>query len=64
MSNPTLPPLSSTVSSVFDQFLKKLEAGKVLTAGAQEALAQCLHDQKLDHEILRKALFKPDEPPK
>jgi hypothetical protein len=58
------PPLSSTVISVFDQFLKKLEDEKVLTTCAQEALAQSLHEQKLDHESLRRALFKPDESPK
>lgn len=59
----TPPPLSSTVSSVFDQFLKQLADEKVLNAAAQEALAQSLHDQKLDHETLSRALFKPDESP-
>ena len=58
----TPTPLSSTVSSVFDQFLKKLEDEKILNTRAQEALAQNLHDQKLDHETLRKALFKADKP--
>jgi len=58
------PPLSSTVRSVFDQFLKKLEDDKVLSSSAQEALVQSLHSQRFDHETLRKALFKSNEPPK
>ena len=58
------PPLSSTVSSVFDQFLKKLEDEKILSTTAQKTLGLCLHGQKFDHETLRNALFKRDEPPK
>lgn len=64
MPNTTPPPLSSTVSSVFDQFLEKLENEKILGKAAQESLAQSLHGQKLDHETLREALFISDEPPK
>ncbi|TMJ90626.1 MAG: hypothetical protein E6G76_05655 [Alphaproteobacteria bacterium] len=61
MPNPALSPLSSAVSSVFDQFLKKLETEKILDKSAREALAQSFQGQKLDHESLRKALFKRDE---
>jgi hypothetical protein len=53
------PPLSSTVSSVFDSFLKKLEANTILDENARAALAECLHGQKLDPESLRKAIFEP-----
>jgi hypothetical protein len=63
MATTTLPPLSSTVSSVFDQFLKEIEEAKVLSTAAQQALAQSLHDQKLDHMSLRKAVFASGEPP-
>jgi hypothetical protein len=62
--NATLPPLSSTVSSVFDQFLKKLEGDSVLNKSALEALREKLHGQKLDHETLRAALFTAEEKPK
>ncbi len=64
MPNAATPPLSSTVASVFNQFLKKLETDETLNDGARDALAQCLHGQMLDHETLRKALFKPDKPQK
>jgi hypothetical protein len=61
MATATLPPLSSTVSSVFDQFLKELEEAKVLSKAAQQTLARSLHDQKLDHATLRKAIFTSGE---
>ena len=63
MATAPTSPLSSTVSSVFDQFLKELEKAKVLNEAAQQALAQSLHDQKLDHMTLRKAIFTSDGPP-
>jgi hypothetical protein len=64
MSKATVPPLTSTVSTVFDQFLKKLKAEKVLNRKALEALAQSLDSQKFDHETLRQALLTADDPPK
>lgn len=64
MANAATPPLSSTVTSIFDQFLKKLEDDKVLGEAARTSLAENLHAQKLDPEILRTALFKPEEAPK
>lgn len=64
MPNTTPPPLSSTVTSVFERFLKKLEDENVLGKAAREALAQSLNEQRLDSESLRQALFKSDEPPK
>jgi hypothetical protein len=57
----TLPPLSSTVASVFAKFLAKLESEKILGKEAIEALRQSLEQQKLDPESLRKALFTPGE---
>lgn len=62
MPNTTPPPLSQTVSSVFDQFLKRLEDQGLLGTAAREALSQSLREQKLDAETLRKAIFKADEP--
>jgi hypothetical protein len=59
-----LPPLSSTVSSVFTQFLKKLEGDKVLGKEALDALRQSLEQQKFDPENLRKAVLTADEPSK
>jgi hypothetical protein len=56
-----LPPLSSTVSSVFDAFTKKLEDEKVLSAEALKALKQSLKDQKLDYASLREAMFTSGE---
>ena len=56
----SLPPLSSTVSSVFDQFIHKLSEEKVLGKSALDALSKSLHDQKLDAETLREAIFTPD----
>ncbi|HZL31583.1 MAG TPA: hypothetical protein VFC54_11070 [Pseudolabrys sp.] len=58
------PPLSSTVSSVFAEFLKKLEAEKTLEAPAIAALKLALEQQKLDPESLRKAIVTPGEPAK
>lgn len=57
----TPPPLSSTVSSVFDAFIKKLEDEKVLEPAALEALKQSLMQQKLDPASLREAMFTPSE---
>jgi hypothetical protein len=57
MPNTKPPPLSSTVSSVLDQFLKELETEQILQESAREAIGQCLHGQKLDHVSLRTALF-------
>lgn len=54
------PPLSSTVKSIFDEFIEKLKKDNVLGAAATAALAECLYSQKLDHESLRAALFKAD----
>ena len=56
------PPLSSTVSSVFDRFLKELKDAQVLGEAAQKALRDSLHGQKLDHETLRQAVFTPELP--
>jgi hypothetical protein len=64
MANTGIPPLSSTVTSIFEQFLKKLEDDKVLGIAARAALAANLHAQKFDPETLRAALFKPEESPK
>lgn len=54
--------LSSTVSTVFEAFIKKLEDEKVLEPTAREALKQSLIKQKLDHASLREAMFTPNEP--
>lgn len=59
-----LPPLSSTVSTVFEAFIKKLEDEKILEPAACEALENCLTEQKLDHASLREAMFTPSEPKK
>jgi hypothetical protein len=59
-----LPPLSSTVTSVFAEFLKKLESEKTLGKKAIDELRQSFEEQKLDPESLRKALFTASEPPK
>lgn len=56
-----LPPLSSTVSSIFDAFVKKLEDEKVLSTEALKALKQSLKSQKLDHTSLREAMFTASE---
>jgi len=57
-----LPPLPPTVTSVFGAFLKKLESQMTLGAEAIEALRQTLHEQRLDPESLRKAVFTPSDP--
>ena len=64
MPPPTVPPLTSTVSSVFTEFLERLKDGKVINTAAQKALAECLSNQKLDPDALRKAIFTADEPTK
>ncbi len=56
------PPLSPTVTLVFEQFLKKLEDEKVLGPAAQEALAKALAAQKLDPDSLRQAILTAEEP--
>jgi hypothetical protein len=53
------PPLSPTVSSIFAEFLKKLEAEKALGVEAIGALRQAFDEQKLDPESLRNAVFMP-----
>jgi hypothetical protein len=50
------PPLSPTVEALFAEFLKRLEAEKVLTPPAFDALKSALKEQKLDTETLRAAL--------
>jgi hypothetical protein len=57
-----LPPLSSTVSAVFDQFINKLKEDNVLGKSAIEALSENLHGQKFGSDALRAAIFKADEP--
>lgn len=57
----TLPPLSSTVTSVFAEFLKKLESENTLGKEAIDGLRHSLEQQKLDPESLRKALFTATE---
>jgi hypothetical protein len=57
-----IAPLSPTVASIFSEFLKKLEAEKILGVQAIEALRNILDEQKLDPESLRKVLFMPTEP--
>jgi hypothetical protein len=57
----TDPPLSSTVSSVFAAFLKKLEDEKTISPEAISALREALDEQNLDPESLRAALFPNDE---
>jgi hypothetical protein len=61
MANNGSLPLSSTVSSIFDQFLKKLDDEKLLNKSALECFTENLHLQKFDHETLRAALFKTEE---
>ena len=60
----TLPPLSSTVTSVFGEFLKKLESEKTLGKEAIDALRHSLEQQKFDPESLRKTMFTATEPAK
>jgi uncharacterized coiled-coil protein SlyX len=55
-------PLSPTVASVFEAFLKKLESQMTLGAEAIEALRQAVDEQRLDPESLRKAVFTPSDP--
>jgi hypothetical protein len=62
MATAKQPPLSPTVTLVFEQFLKKLEEDKVLGPAAQQALAKALAGQKLDPDSLRQAVFTADEP--
>ena len=57
----SLPPLSSTVSAVFDQFILKLKEDRVLGESALKALGESLHAQKLDPDSLRAAIFKASE---
>jgi hypothetical protein len=57
----TPPPLSSTVSLVFEEFLKQLKADNLASGAAQAALAGCLREQKFDHESLRIALLSVDK---
>ena len=53
----TLPPLSSTVSTVFGKFIERLKEKEVLSEGAAAALSKTLTEQKFGHEALRSAIF-------
>ena len=64
MPTQSVPPLTSTVSSVFTKFLERLKEEKVINAVAQNALAECLSNQKLDPDALREAIYTADEPTK
>jgi hypothetical protein len=64
MPSATIPPLTSTVSSVFNKFVERLKNEKVLNPAALKALEESLANQKLDPEALRKALFTAGEPTK
>jgi hypothetical protein len=55
------PPLSPTVASIFAEFLKKLKSEKALGDESIKALQQAFHEQKLDPETLRKAIFPAGE---
>ncbi|MET4608846.1 hypothetical protein ABIB90_008354 [Bradyrhizobium sp. JR4.1] len=61
MAAPSDPPFSSTVSSVIDAFLQRLEDHKTLPPASLSALRQALADHKLDAESLREAIFTPAE---
>ena len=52
-------PLSATVSSVFDAFIKKLGEEQVLDPAALNALKESLTQQRLDPASLREAIFTP-----
>ncbi len=62
MATTKQPPLSPTVTLVFEQFVKELEEEKILGKAALQALAKTLAAQKLDHDSLRQAMFTADEP--
>lgn len=64
MPSATVPPLTSTVNSVFSKFVGRLKDEKLLNPSALKALDECLSKQRLDPEALRKALFTADEPTK
>jgi hypothetical protein len=51
------PPLSSTVETVFNAFLKQLEGDDTIPKESVANLRNVLEQQKLDPESLRKALF-------
>ena len=53
----TLPPLSSTVSTVFSKFIERLDEKKVLSEEASKALNKALTEQNFGHETLRSAIF-------
>jgi hypothetical protein len=57
------PPLSPTVTNIFDRFIKRLTDEKILGKSALDSLRQALNSQKLDHDSLRAAMFTPSEPP-
>lgn len=61
MAAPSNPPFSTTVSSVIDAFLKRLEDHKTLPPASLLALRQALTERKLDAESLREAIFTPAE---
>lgn len=53
----TPPPLSSTVSTVFDQFIQRIKDENILNDAAVEALNKSLKEQAFGHESLRSAIF-------
>ena len=53
----TSPPLSSTVSTIFDQFIQRIKDGNILNDAAAEALRKNLKEQTFGHESLRSAIF-------
>jgi len=60
----TPPPLSSTATSVFEEFIKKLGDEQILESAALEALRESLIQQRLDPASLREAIFTPTVPEK
>jgi hypothetical protein len=52
-----LSPLSPTVTTIFAEFLKKLEDENALSTEAIAVLRHSLDQQKLDPESLRTAIF-------
>ena len=56
-----LPPLSSTVSTVFEKFIQRVKGEKILNDAAAAALQKSLAGQSFGHEALRLAIFAPSE---
>lgn len=57
MAKPIPTPLSPTVQSVFEEFLKKLQDQKTLDDKTIEKLRNALDLQKFDPESLRSVIF-------